>query len=112
MMPRVLLPRGQKNLLLKRYSILTIALLDSHHGVTRYTPAQHRGSRSGTMPARPFCAIRFLMVWYVCREIPNSLQNCVTVLPSRTGSKSAIFLRLCNGIAIRLFHRGNRPKSY
>ena len=41
MMPRALLPRDQKNLLLKRYSILTIALLDSHHGVTRY-PAQHR----------------------------------------------------------------------
>ena len=39
MMPRVLLPRGQKNLLLKRYSILTIALLDSHHGVTRYPRA-------------------------------------------------------------------------
>lgn len=35
MMPRALLPRGQKSFLPKRYSILTIALLDSHHGVTR-----------------------------------------------------------------------------
>ena len=39
MMPRVLLPRGQKNLLPKRYPILTIALPDTHHGVTRYPRA-------------------------------------------------------------------------
>ncbi|MBS5948650.1 MAG: hypothetical protein KIA58_09930, partial [Winkia neuii] len=32
-------PRGQKNLLPKRYSILTIALPDTHHGVTRYPRA-------------------------------------------------------------------------
>ena len=38
-MPRALLSRGQKNLLPKRYSILTIALSDSHHGVTRYPRA-------------------------------------------------------------------------
>ena len=42
-MPRALLSRGQKNLPPKCYSILTIALLDSHHGVTRCpraTPTQ------------------------------------------------------------------------
>ena len=38
-MPRALLSRGQKNLPPKRYSILTIPLLDSHHGVTRYPRA-------------------------------------------------------------------------
>ena len=38
-MPRALLSRGQKNLLPKCYSILTIPLLDSHHGVTRYPRA-------------------------------------------------------------------------
>jgi len=39
MMPRALLSRGQKNLLPKRYPILTIALPDTHHGVTRYPRA-------------------------------------------------------------------------
>ena len=38
-MPRALWSRGQKNLPPKCYSILTIPLLDSHHGVTRYPRA-------------------------------------------------------------------------
>ena len=61
MMPRVLLPRGQKNLLLKRYSILTIALLDSHHGVTRY-PRATNSADSMTTPLMPLLPITLLAV--------------------------------------------------
>ena len=38
-MPRALLSRDQKNLLPKRYSMLTIMLTDSRHGVTKYPRA-------------------------------------------------------------------------